>query len=172
VWLPFVMMAVLPAICEEIAFRGFILSGLRRLGHKWWAIGLSAVFFGLAHTVVQQSIAAAALGTVIAYLAIQSGSLVPGMLFHASYNALMLGCSLLPQHAAEVTARWPAARLLFVDSPTGEMQYRLPVAIVTGIAAVAVLIWFHRLPYQATKEETLSDARALQSQHLAVGNVE
>jgi sodium transport system permease protein len=169
VWLPFVMMAVLPAICEEVAFRGFILSGLRRLGHKWWAIGLSAVFFGLAHTVVQQSIAAAALGIVIAYLAIQSGSLVPGMLFHASYNALMLASSLLPQHAADVTARWPAAKLLFADSETGEMQYQLPVTIATAIAAVAVLIWFHRLPYQATKEETLSDARALQSQHLVVG---
>ena len=62
-WLPFLLMAVLPAICEELAFRGFILSGLRHLGHKWWAIGLSAVFFGMAHTVMQQSLAAAALGT-------------------------------------------------------------------------------------------------------------
>src|SRR5205085_6149122 len=30
--------AVVPAICEELAFRGFVLSGLRHLGHKWWAI--------------------------------------------------------------------------------------------------------------------------------------
>ncbi|HEY4233605.1 MAG TPA: ABC transporter permease subunit/CPBP intramembrane protease, partial [Lacipirellulaceae bacterium] len=115
VWLPFALMAVLPAICEEIAFRGFILSGLRRLGHKWWAIGLSAVFFGLAHTVVQQSIAAAALGAVIAYLAIQSGSLIPGMLFHATYNSLMLGSSLLPQSSAELESRWPAAKSLFSE---------------------------------------------------------
>ena len=33
-----VVMAVVPAICEELAFRGFILSGLRHMGHKWRAI--------------------------------------------------------------------------------------------------------------------------------------
>ena len=35
VWLVLVVMAVTPAICEELAFRGFILSGLRHMGHKW-----------------------------------------------------------------------------------------------------------------------------------------
>jgi sodium transport system permease protein len=172
VWLPFLLMAVLPAVCEEIAFRGFILSGLRHLGHKWWAIGLSAVFFGMAHTVVQQSIAAAALGAIIAYIAIQSGSLIPGMLFHATYNSLMLAASLLPQHFDAINARWPAAKSLFIESTPGNFEFRLPVVIVAGVASTAVLAWFHRLPYQATKEETLSDARALQSQHLVAGSVE
>ena len=80
-WLPYVLMAVLPALCEELAFRGFVLSGLRHLGSKWWAIGLTAVFFGMAHGVIQQSLAAAALGVVIGYIAVQTGSLVPCMLF-------------------------------------------------------------------------------------------
>jgi sodium transport system permease protein len=172
VWLPFLLMAVLPAICEEIAFRGFILSGLRHLGHKWWAIGLSAVFFGMAHTVVQQSITAAALGAIIAYLAIQSGSLIPGMLFHATYNSLMLASSLLPQYFEQLNARWPSAKSLFTEVAPDNYEYRLPIVIVAGIASAAVLAWFHRLPYQATKEETLSDARALQSQHLVAGSVE
>ena len=44
-WLPFVMMAVLPAICEELAFRGFMLSGLRHLGSKRWAIGVGGRVF-------------------------------------------------------------------------------------------------------------------------------
>src|SRR4029079_548807 len=61
-WLPLLLMAVLPAICEELTFRGFVLSGLRHLGNKWWAIGLTAVFFGMVHGFVQQSIAAATLG--------------------------------------------------------------------------------------------------------------
>jgi sodium transport system permease protein len=171
-WLPFLLMAVLPAICEEVAFRGFILSGLRHLGHKWWAIALSAVFFGLAHTVMQQSIAAAALGAVIAYLAIQSGSLIPGMLFHATYNSLMLASTLLPQRIDQLTIRWPAARSVFLEVAPGNFEYRLPIVLVAGAAAAGVLLWFHRLPYQATKEERLSDARALQSQHLAAGSVE
>ena len=46
------VIAVTPAICEELAFRGFILSGLRRMGHKWGAIVLTSVFFGLAHGIL------------------------------------------------------------------------------------------------------------------------
>src|SRR5215217_3641159 len=73
-WLPWLMMAVLPAVCEELAFRGFVLSGLRHLGSKRWSIGLAAVFFGMAHGIIQQSLSAAALGTVIGYIAVQTGS--------------------------------------------------------------------------------------------------
>jgi hypothetical protein len=45
VWQLLLVMSVTPAICEELAFRGFILSGLRRIGHKWGAIVLTSVFF-------------------------------------------------------------------------------------------------------------------------------
>ena len=112
------LLAVLPALCEELAFRGFVLSGLRHLGSKWWAIGLSAVFFGMAHGIIQQSLSAAVLGMVIGYIAVQTGSLVPCMLFHVTYNALMFvgrhhrGESSTPQpvHEANVTLHWPLYR--------------------------------------------------------------
>jgi sodium transport system permease protein len=166
VWLPFLLMAVLPAICEELAFRGFILSGLRHVGHKWWAIGLSAVFFGIAHTVVQQSLAAAALGLVIGYVAVQTTSLIPAILFHASYNSIMLGLALSPQRVTQFAERWPALGALLDESPGAGISYRLPVVVVAGLLTIGILAWFHRLPYQATQEEELSDARALQSQQL------
>src|SRR5262249_47293522 len=75
-WVPYLLLATLPAVCEELAFRGFILSGLRRLGSKRWAIGLAAIFFGMAHGIIQQSISATALGLVIGYIAVQTGSLI------------------------------------------------------------------------------------------------
>jgi sodium transport system permease protein len=166
VWLPFLLMAVLPALCEELAFRGFILSGLRHLGHKWWAIVLSAVFFGMAHTVIQQSIAAAALGLVIGYVAVQTTSLVPGMLFHAIYNGIMLSLALTPQFVEQLVARWPHLAALVFDEQAGGLTYRWPVVMTSAVASAAILVWFHRLPGQATIEEKLSDARALQSQQL------
>ena len=36
------VIAIVPAVCEELAFRGFILSGFRHFGHKWRAIIFSA----------------------------------------------------------------------------------------------------------------------------------
>jgi sodium transport system permease protein len=167
IWLPFLLMALLPALCEEVAFRGFILSGLRHVGSKWWAIALSAVFFGMAHTVIQQSIAAAALGLVLGYVAVQAGSLVPCILFHAVYNSLMLSTAILPQHWTELANYLPVVESLFSDAGEGILTYRTPVVIGSAILSVTVLMWFHRLPYQATREEELSDARAMQSQQLA-----
>jgi sodium transport system permease protein len=160
-WLPYVMLAVMPAICEELAFRGFVLSGLRHLGSKWWAIGLSAVFFGMAHTVLQQSLSAVALGFVIGYIAVQSGSLLPCMLFHLTYNTLLLAALKL----LEITESWPAWAAPVEEVAPGEIIYRWPVVVVCGLASCVLLWWLHRLPYQASKEEQLSDARARQPHH-------
>jgi sodium transport system permease protein len=165
-WLPYVLIAVLPAFCEEFAFRGFILSGLRHIGQKWWAIGLSAVFFGIAHTVVQQSIAAAALGLVLGYLAVQTGSLVPCILFHFTYNAVMFASVQL----AEQADRWPALKPLIQQEATGEILYRWPVVVVAGVLAAGLFAWFYRLPHRVTREEYLSDLRAHQAQQPLAGS--
>ena len=84
------VLAVMPAVCEELAFRGFILSGLRHMGHKWTAIVLSSIFFGATHAIFQQSLIACLVGMVIGFLAIQSGSLLPGVLFHVVHNSMAL----------------------------------------------------------------------------------
>ena len=159
-WLPFVLMAVLPAICEELAFRGYVLSGLRHLGSKWWAIGLSAVLFGIAHTmVIQQSMSAAALGLVLGYLAVQTGSLVPCMVFHLAYNGLMFAALKLPELAQDN----PALGSLFHQPSADQIVYNWPVVAGCALGALGVLLWFNRLPYQATREEQISDARARQA---------
>ncbi|MGE0760660.1 MAG: ABC transporter permease subunit/CPBP intramembrane protease, partial [Pirellulaceae bacterium] len=47
-----IVLALVPAVCEELAFRGFILSGMRHVGNKWTAIAGSALFFGATHAFV------------------------------------------------------------------------------------------------------------------------
>jgi sodium transport system permease protein len=160
-WLPYVLLGVLPALCEEVAFRGFVLSGLRHVGSKWWAIGLAAVFFGMAHTVIQQSIAAAALGAVIGYIAVQSGSLVPCILFHLTYNSLMFTTLKLP----ELVDSYPQLAALIHQPTPDQAVYQWPVVVACSLAALIPLIWFQRLPFQATKEERLNEARARQAHH-------
>lgn len=165
-WLPYVLLAVLPAICEELAFRGFILSGLRHLGSKWWAIGLTAVFFGLVHGLLQQSLSAAALGMVIGYLAVQTGTIVPCMLLHATYNAIMFSMQLWPA-AAE---RYPTLGKLIYQPEPDQILYQWPIQALCVAGVAALLWWLHRLPYQATREEQISDARSRQPHHpLAAG---
>ncbi len=87
-WQVLLLVAVVPAVCEELAFRGFILSGFRHLGHKWRAIVYTAIFFGLTHQILQQSLIAGLVGIVIGYVAVQSNSIFPGILFHVVNNSL------------------------------------------------------------------------------------
>ncbi len=154
-WVLLLLMAVLPAFCEEIAFRGFVLSGLRHVGHKWWAIGLSAVAFGMVHSIFQQQIGAALVGLVLGYLAVQTGSLLLCMLFHAIYNGLAFYLSELISSAEQAPKDSSLAWFL-----SGQTTIFQPwVLVISAIGAAAILMWLHRMPYQRTQEEQLQEAR-------------
>ena len=150
------LLALAPAVCEELAFRGFILSGFRHLGHRWRAIALSAVFFGLAHTVIlQQSLLACLLGIVLGLLAVQTGSLLPGVLFHLVHNSLVL---VLSRSAPLWLDRWPILRKCVSVDPDGGVSYSWPVIVAGSLVAAVLLAWFLRLSSPKSPEEELEDA--------------
>jgi sodium transport system permease protein len=155
--------AILPALCEELAFRGFILSGLRHLGHKWRAIIVSSLFFGIAHGVFQQSLIASLLGTVIAYVAIQTGSIVPGMIFHMLHNSLQILVSKVSTETLQETPflAWLINPQALVDGDhtfTERLIYHWPIPLVALVGTAGILYWLHRLPYARSQEETLQES--------------
>ncbi|MGC8642920.1 MAG: ABC transporter permease subunit/CPBP intramembrane protease [Isosphaeraceae bacterium] len=92
-WISVGVFALLPAVCEEFAFRGFILSGLEQGRRTRSAILLSALMFGFLHVLLslfQQLCNATLLGIVLGLLAIRSRSLLPGIVFHFLNNALFI----------------------------------------------------------------------------------
>jgi sodium transport system permease protein len=156
-WLPYLLIAILPALCEEIAFRGFVLSGLRHLGHKWWAICFSAVAFGMVHFFLQQKISAAAVGMVLGYLAVQTGSLIPCMVFHALYNGLALTADRFSKILTEGSlAESPWKWLLQTE---GDSMFQPWVLAACLLGAMALFWWLHRLAYHRTEEEQLQEVR-------------
>ena len=154
-WQLLLVFAVAPAIAEELAFRGFILSGFRRSGHKWRAIVISSLFFGMTHGIFQQSLVAILLGVVIGYIAVQSGSILPAMLYHMLHNALRIS---LPQFASDALDRYPRLDWLVQNVSAEGISYHPGVVGVGAIGAAAILYWFHRQPYERTTEEILQDA--------------
>ena len=84
----FIVIALTPAVCEEIAFRGFIFSGLSRGDRHWGAVAITAVLFGASHGVLQQSICATLMGVLLGYIAYRTGSVYPGIFFHLANNAM------------------------------------------------------------------------------------
>jgi sodium transport system permease protein len=154
IWSILLVLALVPAICEELAFRGFILSGLRHMGHKWAAIFATSVFFGATHGVLQQSLAAGVVGIVLGYLAVQTGSLLPSVLFHIVYNSLTL---LMAVFVPSLLQDYPAIEWVFAGTAEGPM-YQWPAIGVCFVLGLFVLRWFQCLPYEHTAEETLQEA--------------
>lgn len=155
-WQVLLLMAVLPPLCEELAFRGFILSGFRHLGHKWWAIVLSAVAFGGVHVFLQQKASAAVVGVIIGYLAVQTGSLWPGIVYHMLHNGLQLSALRLSSELENAPQDSLTQRLLGGENP---LVYQPAVVALVLVAAAGILWMLRGEPPQATSEEQVEEAR-------------
>ena len=81
--------ALLPAVCEELMFRGMMLSAWERRGGRQ-ALAMSALLFACLHGSVKGLPVHLVLGLALAALVMGSGSLYGGMLFHLLYNGLSL----------------------------------------------------------------------------------
>jgi sodium transport system permease protein len=86
-WKLLLVIAVTPAVCEELLFRGLILSGLRRYGN-WPAIIISAFLFALAHASIYRLLPTFCLGLMLGYVVVKTGSIWCSMLLHALNNGV------------------------------------------------------------------------------------
>ncbi len=80
------VIAVCPAICEELLFRGFILTGLQVEKHPVFAIVTSSIMFGIFHMNVFQFITGMILGSVLGFVTYKSKSIYPAMALHFLNN--------------------------------------------------------------------------------------
>jgi sodium transport system permease protein len=129
-WQMTLMMAIVPGIFEELAFRGALLHGLsRRLRPVPLALAVGAIF-GVFHVTLWRILPTAYLGTLLAGVVLLTGSIFPAMLWHALNNA----AALLP-----VELGWigPEAALPLWSYPLG----------VSGLAASFAMLWATRRPY-------------------------
>jgi len=149
------VIALTPAICEELVFRGFLLSGFRQLGNTWSAIILSSLFFAIVHGILQQSLNACILGIVIGYIAVKSRSILPCILYHLTHNTI----SVLHSRLKPGTA--PGGGLtdwIFVLDAQNQIQYQLVVLVLGSCIAAGILLYYIRLPLHLSPTEALHKA--------------
>lgn len=128
--------AVAPAVCEEIAFRGFLLSGYLHGGRERLAIVLSALTFGIIHLIPQQVLNASLLGLVIGFIAVRTRSLFPGIVFHLVYN----GLELVRSRYGNLTPTSTGWDWLFWFDNDGSLRYQ-PLLLVLCATVAGGLLW-------------------------------
>lgn len=86
-WAMVLIIALTPAICEELTMRGAVLSGYRKL-----SIGKAAVItgflFGVLHLNPPQFLYTFALGIILAYIVDATGSIFASMICHFIFNGI------------------------------------------------------------------------------------
>jgi membrane protease YdiL (CAAX protease family) len=117
-----------PAL-EELIFRGALFRALLRSHPVSTVIGVTATLFGLAHLSFQLALPIAIVGLGLGFLRRASGSLVPTILLHATFNAI-------PFYAM---ARRPPG------TPEDNTPIRLDVVLASSAAALILLGAVHLL---------------------------
>jgi sodium transport system permease protein len=126
-----VALAVVPAACEELFFRGYLQTTFRAEMSGPLAVGLSSMLFGLFHVVVRDSLfferfaPTCFLGIILGVVCWKTGSVWPGMLLHVIHNGLLLTVS----NYTDQLAAWGIG---------SENQQHLPMAWMATASVVAI----------------------------------
>ena len=115
------VIAVLPAVFEEVIFRGLLLKGMKSFGTVG-AVLLNGALFAIFHQNPAQTMYQFCCGVAFAFMAIRAGSILPTIVSHFVNNALII--VLMKFNAADIQG-------------TAE----LVVLIVSILCLIASLVW-------------------------------
>ena len=88
IWSMLLVVAVIPAFCEEMMFRGYVFTAFENKLKAVTAMLITASLFGIYHMSIVRFVTTAFLGYVICYAAYKSNSIIPGMIMHFTNNAI------------------------------------------------------------------------------------
>lgn len=121
--IPYVICAcILPAVCEEIAFRGVIAGGLYNSLGRFKSALVSGALFALFHMNAAQMLHQFVFGTILALVYFDSGSLISSMILHFFNNAV-------------------AVLLSYTVEPTGFYSKYEVVVLFVGAVMFAFCFW-------------------------------
>ena len=111
------VVTIVPAICEETLFRGYIQRLLRGRLSAAWAVGISAVLFAGVHAEPLGFLSRVALGVGLGVAYERTGSLRLPMVIHASHNLISSLLFSWEMTDAEIPARGEAVLVLIGAMP-------------------------------------------------------
>ena len=104
--------AIVPALVEEMAFRGIIMQSLRRYG-DWFAVICSSIIFGLMHCNLVQIPFAIIAGIAIGYAVIVTESVWTGIIIHFLNNAFSVTVSITDEFYGMESAQYMICNIIF-----------------------------------------------------------
>ena len=138
IWGVLLVLALIPAVCEEMVFRGFLFAGLERNSGHLRAILLTSLFFGLSHGVLQQTITASVIGVLLGWIAYRTGGIACTLVFHCVHNSISM---LLAAHSSrgEHAPQWLSWAIELVE---GRLAYSSLWCWLSIGISITLIAWF------------------------------
>ncbi|MCY3970907.1 MAG: ABC transporter permease subunit [Acidobacteria bacterium] len=105
-WQMLIFFSLMPALFEEVAFRGVLLHGLKDRLTTLQLVLVAGIAFGFFHVDLFRIPPTSLLGIFLVVTVIRSGSIFPAMAWHALHNALALGSARVEQIALPEQPIW------------------------------------------------------------------
>lgn len=100
----FLIVSILPAICEEAVFRGVFFNSLwNKIQKKWVVILIVSAVFAAFHGSVWRFVPTFILGIAMGYLVFETNNMFYNMLFHAVNNAVPIILLYVTQMVSDIT---------------------------------------------------------------------
>lgn len=107
------LLAFLPAVCEELVFRGIIYNGLRQKFSTFKSVLISSLMFALIHFSIYQSFFQVILGVVLGLLVYYTGTIFYSIVYHFINNfTIILINYLSPNKAIFEFSTWGVKEIL------------------------------------------------------------
>lgn len=135
IWTNLLLIAVLPGLCEEFLFRGYILNSFRKMG-KWPAIIITGLLFAVLHMSPFKLVPTAILGFWMGYLAWETGSIYVPMFAHFLNNSLSV---LIGKFGDQIP---------FMDAISKDDRIASWLILPAGIIFYFCLVWFKKINTQ------------------------
>lgn len=145
--------AVLPAVCEELLFRGLIFNGLKDKFNVSLSVIFSALIFALIHFSIFQTVYQFLIGIVLALLVHFTGSIIFSMLFHFVNNFTIVLISYITK----------GGQRIFEFATFGGLEIFLSILFfVLGILAVIGIFYvIKRISRNTSSDETTTNNEAV-----------
>ena len=89
------IVALMPAVCEEAIHRGAILSNFRSLKRDWVIILIMGLLFGINHLSVLRFLPTMFLGIMLSYVVVKRNNIILSMLMHFTNNFISVSVTYL-----------------------------------------------------------------------------
>lgn len=96
--LTILIVAVMPAVCEEAVHRGVIIHTLYSVRREWLVVLIMGIYFGLFHTDPLRFLPTAILGATLSYIMLETENMVYPAIFHCANNLFPILLQLVLLH--------------------------------------------------------------------------